>query len=132
MAGRLLHRILYVEDDPDIQEIARLSLVEVGGFSVRICSYGREAVELVPRFKPDLIILDVMMPDMDGISTFKALRELKDTKHTPIIFLTAKVQPDEVKQYYAMGALEVIYKPFDPLTLADSIKQIWNRLFDER
>ncbi|MBN1799125.1 MAG: response regulator [Spirochaetales bacterium] len=132
MAGTLLHKILYVEDDPDIQEIARLALIDVGGFDVRICSFGREALQIAPVFSPDLIILDVMMPDMDGISTFKALRDLEATKHTSIIFLTAKVQPEEVKQYYAMGALEVIYKPFDPLTLADFIKQIWKKASDER
>ena len=129
MAGPVLQKILYVEDDPDIQEIAKLALVDVGGFSVHICSYGREAVQLTPQFKPDLIILDVMMPDMDGPSTFKAPRELEVSEHTPIIFITAKVQPDEVKQYYDMGALKVIYKPFNPLTLADSIKQIWRKSF---
>ena len=127
MAKGLLKKILYVEDDSDIREIARLALVDVGGFIVQICSYGEEALKLAPHFKPDLIILDVMMPDMDGISTYKAFRELKDTALTPIIFLTAKVQTEDIKQYLEMGVLEVIYKPFDPLTLADSIRNIWNR-----
>jgi two-component system OmpR family response regulator len=132
MAAPRLQKILYIEDDPDIQEIARLALVDVGGFDVHICSYGSQAVELAPQLKPDLIILDVIMPDMDGIDIFKTLRELEACKNTPIIFLTAKVQPEEVEHYYAMGALEVIFKPFDPLILADSIKHIWNRRFDEK
>ncbi len=125
MADKPLKKILYVEDDPDIQEIARLALVDVGGFEVRICSFGREALDAAPEFKPDLVILDVMMPDMDGISTFKALRLLEGFAATPVIFLTAKVQPKETRQYFKLGVMDVIFKPFDPLTLADSIKKIW-------
>jgi two-component system OmpR family response regulator len=127
MAREVLEKILYVEDDPDIQEIARLALVDVGGFVLQICTYGKEALKIAPDFKPDLIILDVMMSDMDGISIFNSFRKLKDTALTPIIFLTARVQPEEVKQYLELGVLEVIHKPFDPLTLADSIRKIWNR-----
>jgi two-component system OmpR family response regulator len=131
MTAPRLQKILYVEDDPDIQEIARLALIDMGGFNVRICSNGEQAVMLAPQFKPDLIILDVIMPDMDGISTFKALRGLNACAHTPVVFLTAKVEPEEVEQYYALGAFEVIFKPFDPLTLADSLIRIWEKAFDE-
>ncbi len=127
MPKQPLQKILYVEDDPDIQEIARLALEEVGGFTVYICTYGREALGVVTQFKPDLIILDVMMPDMDGVSTFKALRKLETTSSAPVIFLTAKVQPKEVAEYRKLGALDVIFKPFDPLTLADVIKKIWEK-----
>jgi two-component system OmpR family response regulator len=126
MTGKSLKKILYVEDDPDIQQIARLALEDVGGFDVYICGFGREALAVAPQYKPDLVILDVMMPDMDGISTYKALRLLEGFAATPVIFLTGKVQPKEIKQYYTIGALEVILKPFDPLTLADSIKKIWD------
>jgi two-component system OmpR family response regulator len=126
MAGKALKKILYVEDDPDIQEIARLALEDVGGFNVYICSFGREALDVAPGYQPDLIILDVMMPDMDGISTYKALRLLEGFTATPVIFLTAKVQPKEIKQYHKLGIMDVIFKPFDPLILADSIKKIWD------
>lgn len=120
-----LNRILFVEDDPDIQTIAHLGLQAVGGFTVKICSSGREAVEVAPTFNSDLILLDVMMPGMDGISTLKALRELPSTANTPVIFLTAKVQTHEVTSYKELGVLDVIAKPFDPMTLSLTLNHIW-------
>lgn len=125
MTTPLLNRILFVEDDPDIQTVARLGLKAVGGFTVEICSSGREAVAAAPAFGPDLILLDVMMPGMDGISTLKALRELPETANTPIIFLTAKVQTHEVAHYKQLGVLDVIAKPFDPMTLSTTLNRIW-------
>ena len=89
MAGPVLQKILYVEDDPDIQEIAKLALVDVGGFSVHICSYGREAVQLTPQFKPDLIILDVMMPDIDGLTLIYKIRCATESANVPIIVFSA-------------------------------------------
>lgn len=120
-----LNRILFVEDDPDIQTVARLGLNAVGGFIVEICSSGRQAVEAAPTFSPDLILLDVMMPGMDGITTLKALRELTPTANTPVIFLTAKVQTHEVAFYKELGVLDVIAKPFDPMTLSTTLNYIW-------
>lgn len=120
-----LTRILFVEDDPDIQTVAHLGLKAVGGFTVEICSSGREAVEAAPTFAPDLILLDVMMPGMDGISTLKALRELLPTADTPVIFLTAKVQTHEVAYYKQLGVLDVIAKPFDPMTLSTTLNRLW-------
>lgn len=120
-----LKRILFVEDDPDIQTVASLGLKAVGGFTVQICSSGKEAVETAPKFDPDLILLDVMMPGMDGISTLKALRQLPETSETPIIFLTAKVQTHEVLSYKQLGVLDTIAKPFDPMTLSTIIQQMW-------
>lgn len=120
-----LQKILYVEDDPDIQTVARLAMETVGGFTVEICSAGADALKVAPVFKPDLVLLDVMMPGMDGPSTLKALRGLDVTAHTPVVFMTAKVQPHEVAHFKEMGALDVIRKPFDPMTLSDTIRQIW-------
>ena len=125
-----LTRILYVEDEPDIQAIARLALETIGGFTVEICSSGSAAIEAVQRFAPDLILLDVMMPGMDGIDTFKALREIPQTVTTPVIFMTAKVQKQEFERYKELGAVDVITKPFDPMTLAAVIKGIWQRRDD--
>jgi CheY-like chemotaxis protein len=82
----------------------------------------------MPAFKPDIILLDVMMPDMDGIETFHRLREVPALEETPIVFMTAKAMPDEVKRYRAMGAAEVIAKPFDPMTLPDQLRKIWDRI----
>ncbi|MGD8207937.1 MAG: response regulator [Chromatiales bacterium] len=127
MSTKPLERILYVEDEPDIQTVARLALEMVGGYQVEICSSGREALEQVGPFAPDLILLDVMMPEMDGPSTLEAIRKREDTRETPVIFVTAKVQSQEIAQYKGMGALDVIAKPFDPMGLPKEIEEIWNR-----
>ena len=121
-----LKSILYVEDEPDIQAVAKVALEMLGGFEVKICSSGKEALESVVAFSPDLILLDVMMPGMDGPSTLKAMREIPAIEKTPVVFMTAKVQPQEVQQYKALGALDVIPKPFDPMKLAENVRQIWD------
>lgn len=120
-----LHRILYVEDEPDIQAVAKLALEMVGGFTVKICSSGEEAMREAAAFAPDMILLDVMMPGMDGPSTLKALRALPSLADVPVAFMTAKVQPPEVAQYKSLGARDVIPKPFDPMTLASQVRAIW-------
>jgi len=120
-------RILYVEDEPDIQTITRIALETVGGFTLEVCNSGMEAVNKATAFEPDLILLDVMMPGMDGPSTLAELRTLQATRDTPVIFMTAKAQRHEIRQYKAMGALDVISKPFDPMRLADNVRSIWER-----
>lgn len=127
---RELSRILYVEDDPDIQHIAQLALEIVGGFTVEICSSGQEALEKAAAFGPQMILIDVMMPAMDGPTTLLRLRELPETTNTPAVFLTAKAQPGEVAEYLSNGAVDVIAKPFDPMTLADRIREIWEKFGD--
>lgn len=122
-----LERILYAEDEPDIQAVAKLALEMVGGFKVLICNSGTETLERVSEFAPDLILLDVMMPGMDGPSTLQRLRANPATAGIPAIFLTAKVQPAEVLQYQEMGALDAIAKPFDPMTLAANVRAIWEK-----
>lgn len=114
-----------VEDDLDIQIVARLSLEAVGGFEVEICSGGHEALQKIGDFDPDLVLLDVMMPDMDGPAVFQHLRENQATRELPVIFMTAKAQAEEVDGYLKMGALGVIPKPFDPMTLPATICEIW-------
>jgi two-component system, OmpR family, response regulator len=121
-----LNRILYVEDEPDIRFVAEMALQAVGGFSVISCASGEEALRAAPSARADLLLLDVMMPGMDGPGTLKALRALAATADTPVIFMTAKVQAAEVATYKALGALEVIAKPFDPMTLAARIQRIWD------
>ncbi|TCV84163.1 response regulator [Sulfurirhabdus autotrophica] len=123
-----LRRILYVEDEPDIQAVAKLALEALGGFEVQVCSSGKEALESVLAFSPDLILLDVMMPGMDGPTTLKAMRELPELRQTPVVFMTAKVQPQEIQEYTRLGAIDVIPKPFDPMTLADVVKKIWKSI----
>ena len=120
-----IKRILYVEDQPDIRAVTKVSLEKVGGFELEICSGGEEALSKAVAFSPDLFLLDVMMPGMDGPSTLKALWQLPELANVPVIFMTAKVQTDEVAEYIALGALDVIFKPFDPMTLPDEIREIW-------
>lgn len=122
-----LRTILYVEDDTDVQEIARVSLEVVGGYQVSICASGVEALAYLAEHIPDLILLDVMMPDLDGPATLVAIRSDPRLAHIPVAFVTAKVQPGEVQQYLSLGALEVIAKPFDPMELPARVREIWER-----
>lgn len=120
-----LTRILYVEDEPDIQIIAQLALETLGGFTLAVCSSGKEALEKIAAFQPQLILLDVMMPSMDGPTTLSELRKLPAFSNTPTIFMTAKIQPSEVNGYKQIGAIDVIPKPFDPMTLSTQVLEIW-------
>lgn len=122
-----LKRILYAEDEPDIQAIAKIALETVGGLELKICNNGEEALANAVSYAPDLLLFDVMMPGMDGPSALKAIKELPELADTPAIFMTAKVQPAEVAEYKALGAIDVIAKPFDPMTLAEKIKNIWQQ-----
>ena len=122
-----LTTILLVEDDPDIQEIAVMALEEFGDYTVVACSSGQEAIDTAPEAKPDLILLDVMMPGMDGPTTLQNLRNLAAVVDTPVVFLTARSQPHEVAEYLKLGAVAVIRKTFDPLELCQEIEAIWNQ-----
>lgn len=127
-----LNKILHVEDEPDIQIIAQIALENIGGFTVKTCSTGNEALQVVQEFKPDLILIDVMMPDMDGPTTLKSLREIPEFADTPIIFMTARAQLHEISNYKKEGILEVITKPFDPMTLSSTIISVWEKYHEDR
>lgn len=120
-----LERILYAEDEVDIQQVASLALEVVGGFSLKTCQSGLEAVNEIEGFDPQLLLFDVMMPDLDGPGALAKIRKMNAYRETPVIFMTAKIQPNEVQQYLDMGAVDVIPKPFDPMTLASQVEQIW-------
>ena len=120
-----LQRILYVEDEADIRSVAQLALETIGGYTVMACSSGEEALRNADSFKPDMILLDVMMPGMDGPSTLKALRQHAMLTEIPVAFMTAKVQPQEVQFFKSLGAYDVIAKPFDPMNLATQVSNIW-------
>ena len=119
-------RVMYVEDEVDIREVAEFAL-EDEGFDLLFCAGGQEALDQVLAFSPDLILLDVMMPGMDGITTLKRLRALPGLATTAVVFLTAKVQPAEVAGFLDLGALEVIAKPFDPMALPEQIRELLAR-----
>jgi CheY-like chemotaxis protein len=122
-----LTRILLVEDDPDIREIAEMALGTVGGFEVLSCGTGGEALRRLTELGPQLAVIDVMMPGMDGPGLLAALRARPDTAALPIVFMTAKVQPEEMARWRALGAAGVIAKPFDPMKLADRLREIWSK-----
>jgi two-component system, OmpR family, response regulator len=117
-------RITYVEDEPDIRAITEIALRTIGGFTLDVCVCGRDALERSTGFRPDLVLLDVMMPEMDGIETYRRLRKLNGLASTPIVFMTASVLHNEVANYKALGAAAVIAKPFNPLGLADQLRAI--------
>ena len=120
-----LERVLYIEDEPDIRVVAEIALRQVGLLNVLTCSSGKEGLSRIHEFMPQLIILDVMMPGMDGPQILSKLREMPAFKETPVVFITAKVQPDEVEQFKQLGAADVISKPFNPMSLADDVRAIW-------
>lgn len=125
--GNNLKVIMLVEDEPDIQEVARLSLESFGDFTVHVCSSGKEALSKASSLKPDLIMLDVMMPGMDGLTTLSELRKDPQLEKIPVIFMTAKAQANEMKHYIESGAIGAISKPFDPVNLVPQIKDIWQK-----
>lgn len=125
--GRELQRILYIEDEADIRRVAKIALESLGGLTVIACASGEEAIAMAVDANPDLILLDVMMPQLDGPSTLQRLRELPSITHIPVVFVTAKVQPEEIEFLKSLDALDVIGKPFDAVTLAETLRAIWQR-----
>ena len=126
--ARELRKILYVEDEEDIRVVGEMSLADVGGFEVKACASGAEAIDAAPGFAPDLLLLDVMMPVMDGPTALKAMRAMPALAGVPAVFMTAKIMAAEVAELKACGALDVVPKPFDPMTLPDEIRAIWARI----
>lgn len=122
-----LTHILYVEDDPDIRTLAQIALEAVGGFKLKACGSGQEALGAVAAgYVPDLLLLDVLMPEMDGPATLDQLRRLPATAATPAVFLTARAQA-EAADYRSPGTLGVLAKPFDPMRLAQQVRQLWEQ-----
>jgi len=122
-----LKKIMLVEDDPDIQLITRLSLEVGGGYEVRVCAGGAEAAQSAAAYAPDLILLDMMMPGMDGLATMDALRKLPGLAATPMVFFTANTQQQVRQNLLGRGALGVIIKPIEPNALVAQIRALWQR-----
>ena len=120
----MIHKVMLVDDEEDIRTIGQLSLGRVGGWQTVMAASGAEALTKAAAEQPDLILLDVMMPDLDGPTTFGLLRAQDATAKIPIIFMTAKVQKHEVARYMELGAVGVIHKPFDPMALPSEIRRL--------
>jgi CheY-like chemotaxis protein len=123
-----LNRICYVEDDEDIQRIVRMSLERVGKMTVQVVGDPTQAIEAMKAFKPDLVMLDWMMPGMDGPTLFRKMRETPEVKYLPVVFITAKASSSEMDELRAMGAAGAISKPFSPKDLPDQLRSIWSKL----
>jgi CheY-like chemotaxis protein len=119
-----------VDDEPDIRTIGEIALRDVGGLRVTMASSGREALDIAAGAPPDVILLDVMMPDMDGPTTLERLRQDERTRSVPVVFMTAKVQRTEVERYMRLGAAGVVAKPFDPMQLAAEVRRVVGNLAD--
>lgn len=120
-----LKTVLYVDDEPDIREVVELSLGLVSGLTIHTCDSGERALEILPQLRPDLILLDVMMPRLDGPSTLQRLRADPELSRIPVVFMTAKAMPQEVERFKQLGAIAVIAKPFDPMRLGEQVISIW-------
>jgi CheY-like chemotaxis protein len=121
-----------VEDDPDIRMILEFSLTMVGNFEVCLCPSGEAALAQAPTFKPDIVLLDVMMPDLTGPQTLIALRAQAGMKGVPVVFITAKAMPDEVEELLQYGVSGVMVKPFDPVKLPQDLRMYWEHDRDKR
>jgi len=120
-----LERVMHVEDDESIRLVVEIALVDVAGFELLSCDSGQSALEQVEAFAPQLILLDVMMPQMDGLQTLEALRQLPSLAKVPAVFMTAKIQQAEKQRYLDTGAISVIEKPFEPMELGDTLSQLY-------
>jgi len=128
MPSRPLNRICYVEDDEDIQRIARLSLERVGKMTVEIIGDPTTAIAAMAVFRPDLVLLDWMMPGMDGPTLFRAMKQRSETSALPVVFITAKASQVELDELTALGAVGAISKPFSPTELPNQLREIWAKL----
>ena len=115
-------KVLIIDDEADIRRVARLSLVKIGGMEVLDAASGAEGTRTAAAETPDAILLDVMMPGLDGPATLHALRADPRTAAIPVVFLTAKAMPEEVRRLLAMGVHGVLNKPFDPMTLPSQLR----------
>ena len=128
MPDRPLNRICYVEDDEDIQRIVRMSLERVGKMTVEVVGDPTKAIEAMTEFRPDLVMLDWMMPAMDGPALFQQMKLRPETNALPVVFITAKAAQRDLDELVKMGAVGTISKPFNPKDLPDQLRAIWAKL----
>ena len=119
-----MRRVLIIDDEDDIREVAALSLEATVGWEILTACSGREGIAVAAREKPDAILMDVMMPEMDGPTTFKQMQQTPEVVGIPVVLLTAKVQGVDQRRFAGLGVAAVLFKPFDPLTLASQISEV--------
>ena len=121
----VLERVLHVDDDPDIQEITRYALESIAGLHVESCLSGEEAIARAPLFRPQLLLLDVMLPKVNGMDLYRALTELPDLTDLPVMFMTSAADTVDLKRYREFGAIGTIMKPIDYRTLGETVRDLW-------
>jgi two-component system, OmpR family, response regulator len=128
MPDRPLQRICYVEDDEDIQRIVRVSLERVGKMTVEVVTDSMKAIDVITAFKPDLVMLDWMMPGMDGPALFRKMKTEPEVSALPVVFITAKATQRDTDELLSLGAAGVLSKPFSPKDLPEQLRTIWAKL----
>jgi CheY-like chemotaxis protein len=128
MPDRPLNRICYVEDDEDIQRIVRMSLERVGKMTVEVVGDPTMAIDAMKAFQPDLVMLDWMMPKLDGVALFRQMQSRPETQSLPVVFITAKASQRDLDELVKLGAAGTISKPFSPKDLPDQLREIWKKL----
>jgi two-component system, OmpR family, response regulator len=128
MPDRPLQRICYVEDDEDIQRIVRMSLERVGKMTVEVVTDSMKAIDAMVAFRPDLVMLDWMMPGMDGPTLFRKMKQDPQVNALPVVFITAKAAQRDIDELISLGAAGVLSKPFSPKDLPDQLRGIWTKL----
>jgi CheY-like chemotaxis protein len=128
MPDRPLQRICYVEDDEDIQRIVRMSLERIGKMTVALVSDPTQAIAAITEFRPDLVMLDWMMPMMDGPTLFRQMKLRPETSALPVVFITAKASQRDLDELKTLGAAGTISKPFSPKDLPEQLRAIWKGL----
>jgi CheY-like chemotaxis protein len=128
MPAQPLNRICYVEDDEDIRRIVRMSLERIGKMTVELVGDPLLAIEAIKAFKPEMVMLDWMMPGLDGPTLFRKMKEVPEVRDLPVVFITAKASPKELDELRVLGAVGTISKPFSPRDLPDQLRAIWNSL----
>jgi CheY-like chemotaxis protein len=119
-----MHRILLIDDEDDIREVASLTLEATAGWEVRTANSGAAGIAAAQQDRPEAILMDVMMPEMDGPTTFREMQKYPDLAQIPVILLTAKVQGVDQRRFADLGVAAVLFKPFDPMTLAQQIADV--------
>lgn len=127
-----LGKILYIEDEPDVQNIVLMALEDIGGYEMKICGSGKEAFETIKTYKPDLFLVDVMLPDMDGPTVLKKIKENPELEKVPAVFITAKTELQELVEFKSLNVLGIIRKPFDPIAISETISSLWNEYYKNK
>ena len=127
MPDKTLNTLLYIDDDASLRALVEIALTTLGSYSVRSCASGADALSILQHFVPDMILLDMTMPDMDGLETLNRIRTLETGKNIPIVFMTGESNPELLDTLRQAGVLDIISKPFNPMQLATQVQALWNQ-----